>query len=61
MAHLRKHGFDPNSLDLDAIVLQSNSSEREIPAPAHFASPDVETESKIESRSVPPSFLVESR
>lgn len=61
MAHLRKHGIDPNSLDLDAIVLQSN--EREIPEPAHFASPDVENKSHhiIESRSVSPSFLGDSR
>ncbi|KAG8218542.1 hypothetical protein J3R82DRAFT_4183 [Butyriboletus roseoflavus] len=43
VAHLRKHGLDPNSLDLDAIVLQSSGSG--IPAPAHFASPVVEDNS----------------
>lgn len=60
VTHLRKHGLDPNSLDLDAVVLQSN--EREIPAPAHFVSPDTENKShhEIESRSVSPSFLGDS-
>ena len=61
MAHLRKHGLDPNSFDLDAIVLQSSGSG--IPAPAHLASPVVEDKSyrKVESRSVSPSFLGDSR
>ncbi|KAF8559185.1 hypothetical protein OG21DRAFT_1481033 [Imleria badia] len=56
VAHLRKHGFDPNSLDLDAIA--SQSSERGIPAPTHFASSDVENKSyhEIQSRSASPSF-----
>lgn len=61
LAHLRRHGLDPNSLDINAVVLQS--SERGIPAPTHFASLDVENKShrKVQSRSVTPSFLSDSR
>ncbi|KAH0839828.1 hypothetical protein J3R83DRAFT_775 [Lanmaoa asiatica] len=60
VAHLRKHGLDPNSLDLDAIVLQSSG--RGIPVPAHFTSSVVEnkTHHKVESRSASPPFLGDS-
>ncbi|KAF8138365.1 hypothetical protein EV363DRAFT_523939 [Boletus edulis] len=56
MAHLRKHGLDPRSLDLDTMVLQSSA--RGIPVPGTSASLIVENKShhKIESRSVS-SFL----
>lgn len=61
VTHLRKHGLDPNLLDLDAIVLQSSGSGT--PAPAHLAFPAVENKNhqKVESRSVSPSFLGDSR
>ncbi|KAN0097556.1 hypothetical protein V8E55_002002 [Tylopilus felleus] len=61
VAHLRKHGLDPKSIDLDAIVSQSN--EGGSPAPAHFAASDVESKSHdiIGSRSASPSSLCDSR
>ena len=58
MVHLRKHGLDPNSLDLDAMY--SQSTERGIPAPSHFVQPSPDAENKryheSESRSASPSF-----
>lgn len=61
LAHLRKHGLDPTTLDLGTIILQS--SERGTSAPVHFASPAGvnKVNDEAESRSAPASVLSDSR